>query len=74
MESELMLKPGYNHWRTLLEFTRGLRESPACASSVMAVPSRCNARPRRAQEGAWQYAVKDWFAQKPDFQNWVKST
>ncbi len=30
--------------------------------------------PASPQEGAWHFAVKDWFAQKADFQAWVKST
>ncbi len=30
--------------------------------------------PTAPQDAAWQFAVKPWFAEKPDFQNWVKST
>ncbi len=37
--------------------------------SALAVPA-----PTAPQDTAWQFAVKDWFAQKPDFQAWVKST
>ncbi len=30
--------------------------------------------PAAPQVGAWQFTVKAWFAQKADFQDWVKST
>ncbi len=30
--------------------------------------------PAVPQDVAWQFAVKDWFAEKLDFQNWVKSS
>ncbi len=30
--------------------------------------------PAAPQDAAWQFTVKSWFAQKPDFLNWVKST